>query len=394
MLEFKKHTWVEVDLDALKHNIESVRGFLQDTQIIAVVKADAYGHGAIATCNYLKSIGIDFFAVSSLREAVELRKSGIDSKILILGYTSPDQAEVLADYSISQTVHSPQYAATLSGKLKAFSKKLNIHIKLNTGMNRIGFNCCSNDATPQIIEVLQNDCFAFEGLFTHFAAADRSGDPDLEFTKLQASRFNTTYRALKASGYIPKIRHCCNSAGIFTIPEMHLDAVRLGIAMYGLTPDQHLDLPIKLQPVMSLKSVVTMLHEASEGDTVSYGRTYKSKGRIKLATIAVGYADGYPRFMSNHGQVLINGSRCSIVGRVCMDQIVVDVTHLENVREGDEAILIGTDKSETITAQEIADFGDTINYEIVCSVSRRVPRYYYLGGKNIAIRDYLTDWEN
>lgn len=390
MIEFKKHVWAEIDLDAIKHNIAVVKKLTNGSDIIAVIKANAYGHGAVETANCLIRCGIDSFAVSSLREAVELRQAGIKGSVLILGYTTPDEAKSLVDYGISQAVFSKEYADALAERLLPSGEKLNIHIKLNTGMNRLGFNCKHPQrATEEIAEVLNKDCFNFEGLFTHFASADRGGDAELEFTKLQAERFTAVCDSLKAKGRTPKIRHCCNSAGIFTMSDSHLDAVRLGISLYGLTPDPALELPINLRPAMSFKSTVSMVHTVENGDSVSYGRTYKAQKETRLATIAVGYADGYPRLLSGKSEVLIGGTRCRLTGRVCMDQIVVDVSHIPEVREGDEVVLFGRQGEEFIPVEEIANICDTINYEIVCGISRRVPRYYFENGKLVTTADYV-----
>ncbi len=390
MIEFKKHVWAEIDLDAIKHNISAFKGMTKDSRIIAVIKADAYGHGAVETAKLLLECGVDNFAVASLREAIELRKSGIEGSVLILGYTSPESAEALLDFDISQAVFSKEYAETLAKRLSSSNRKLNIHIKLNTGMNRLGFDCKDTPkAIAEITEILDNNCFNFEGLFTHFASADRGGDSDLKFTKLQADKFTAVCDKLIGMGYTPKIRHCCNSAGVFTMPQMHLDTVRLGICLYGLTPDTGLDLPINLHPAMSFKSTVTMVHSVDSGDTVSYGRTFKAEKETKLATVCVGYADGYPRLLSGKGEVLIHGNRCKIVGRVCMDQLVVDVSHIPEPSEGDEVVLFGRQGDEFIPVEEIAQLSHTINYEIVCGISRRVPRYYYKNQELVAITDYI-----
>ncbi len=390
MIEFKKHVWAEINLDAIKNNINGFRTLVGDTEIIAVIKANAYGHGALETAKLLTEIGVNTFAVASLREVAELRNGGIKGNILILGYTAPEDSKALLDFSASQTVFSKEYALALAESLRGIDKKLNIHIKLNTGMNRLGFDCRNIDNTvADVTEVLKKDCFCFDGIFTHFASADRDGDESLDFTKLQAQKFMNVCEGLAAVGFVPKIRHCCNSAGIITMPNMHLDAVRLGVSLYGLTPDPNLELPIKLQPAMSLKSTVAMISKAEAGESVSYGRTFKAEKETKLATVTIGYADGYPRLLSGKGEVLIGGSRCKILGRVCMDQLVADVTHLADIQEGDEVVLIGRQGDEFISAEEIAALSGTINYEIVCGISRRAPRYYFKNKKLVSVTDYM-----
>ncbi len=389
MIEFKKRVWAEIDLDAIKQNIENIRSFTGNTRLIAVIKADGYGHGAVELGHYFQSIGIDFFAVSSLREAMELRQGGIHGNILVLGYTTPDEAEILADNNISQAVYSEAYAAELSETLRPVGKCLKIHIKLNTGMNRIGFNCCGEPKIAEIEKAVTAPGLIFEGLFTHFAAADRDGDPNGTFTQLQYDRFMTVCNALENDGYHPQIRHCCNSAGTLLHPDKQLDAVRPGIIMYGLTPSDGLKLPCALSPAMTFKAVVSMIHPISKAECVSYGLTFKAPRDMLLATITAGYADGYPRYLSNCGEVLIHGHRCPIVGKVCMDQTVVDISNVPDVKEGDEVVMFGSQDGAFLPVEEIAKTGGTVNYEIVCGISRRVPRYYYQNGRRVSVHDYL-----
>ena len=392
MVELKKHIWSEVDLDAIENNVSAFRGIVKNSEIIAVIKANAYGHGAPKIAAFLEGIGINMFAVASVREALELRRNGIAGKIIILGYTAPEEATILANNDISQSVYSESYALALAENLKGIGKRLNIHVKLNTGMNRLGFNCCTDpDSAKKISAVLQNDCFCFEGIFTHFASADRGGDQDLEFTRLQSVRFLNVCNELKNMGYVPKLRHCCNSAGIVTMPDMQLDAVRLGISLYGLTPDEGLDLPIALSPALSLKSTISLVQVIESGETVSYGRTFRANGKMRIAAVSVGYADGYPRLLSGKGEVLIGGTRCKILGRVCMDQLIVDVSHLTDVKEGAEVVLIGQQGEERISAEDIARLCGTINYEIVCGVSHRVPRYYLKNCEIVSTTDYVYE---
>lgn len=387
VIEFMKRVWVEIDLDCITENISEIRKILPDPRIIAVVKANGYGHGALEVAQHFESIGVDFFAVSSLREAMDLRNGGINGKILILGFTSPDEAGVLTDNGFSQTVYSYEYAKALSSALGG--KELDIHIKLNTGMNRLGFDCCDADPIDEIENTLGLTGLRFEGIFTHFASADFDGDDSGEFTKLQYSRFINVSDRLESDGFHPVLRHCCNSAATLFYPEFGLDAVRLGIIIYGLTPSADLKLPCKLRPAMTFKAVVSMIHTVKKGQTLSYGRTHKAERDMTAATVTVGYADGYPRFMSDKGEVLIGGKRCKILGRVCMDQMIVDISGVENVKSGDEVVLFGRQGDEFIPVEEIAEFGGTINYEIVCGISRRVPRYYLKNGKKITVHDYL-----
>lgn len=388
-MNFKNRVWAAINLDAIDENIKTIKSFAKTAKLIAIIKADGYGHGAVELGRHLEENGIDFFGVSSSREAMELRLGGIKGKILILGYTHPAEAELLVDNNISQAVYSEEYAKSLIEVLKGSGKKLNVHIKLNTGMNRIGFDCCGNDPTEQIAEILNEDVFSFEGLFTHFATADKDGDPDDENTNNQYNRFLNIADSLAKIGYTPKMKHCCNSAGTLLQTDKHLDAVRTGIIMYGFTPSANLTLPCKLKPAISFKTVVSMVHTLKKGEGVSYGLTFTAQKDMKIATVSVGYADGYPRFMSRKGEVLIGGKRCKILGNVCMDQMIVDITDTENVSIGDEVTLFGEQNGNSISAEEIAKIGNTINYEIICGISRRVPRYYIKNGKQITVSDYL-----
>lgn len=389
-INYKKHAWVEIDLDALTTNVNTIKSQLNGATPIAVVKADGYGHGAIQVAKHLQSIGVTYFAVSCIREAIELRQNGIDGDILILGYTDPDEIELVADNNICQAVYSLEYAILLSNKLQELNKSVNVHVKLNTGMNRLGFNCTNGTPLVELLETLNLPYLNFEGLFTHFAACDRDGDTNGEFTNAQFERFNSAKNALADNGFIPKIYHTCNSAGTLLESDKHLSMVRTGIILYGLTPDSNLKLPCTLSPVLSLKATVSSINKIGKDQGVSYGLTFKTKEEITAATITIGYADGYPRFLSNCGEVLIGGKRCKILGRVCMDQLVVDVTNIPDVKIGDEVVLIGKSGDETITADEIASLGKTINYEIVCGISRRVPRYYLKDGKTVFQVDYIV----
>lgn len=388
MIEYKKRIWVEINLDAIEHNLKAIKSVCKTAEVIAVIKADGYGHGAVELGLFLQSEGVKFFAVSSLREAVELRRGGIKCKILVLGYTSPVEAQTLSDENISQAVSSYDYAKALSDHL-TIGSAINIHIKLNTGMNRIGFNCCHGDQSKDIERSLTLEGLRFEGLFTHFAVADLDGDPTGEYTEKQYERYILVSKKLENDGFSPIMRHCCNSAATLLNPEKQLDAVRPGIILYGLTPAVGLKLPVTLKPAMTFKAVVSMLHEAQIGDGVSYGLTYHATNNRMLATITAGYADGFPRFLSNKGKVLIGGVPCPIVGKVCMDQTVVDVTDVKNIKEGDEAVLFGEQCGEILPVEEIASIGNTVNYEIVCGISRRVPRYYFKEGKQVTVHDYL-----
>ena len=384
MKSFLKRTWAEIDLDALVHNFNTARNFTGG-DILAVIKADAYGHGATTVAKALPKRYAKFFAVASVDEAVELRLAGIDKTIIILGYTPPAYSYILKQYDLIQTVHSLSYARELSSHAKANKCTYNCHLKIDTGMSRIGFSW-REDAKDDLLECLALENLNFDGIYTHFAASDRSGDKKGNFTKTQFNRFTYVCDFLEQNGFTFKHKHCCNSAGIMLEKDMHFNMTRLGIMLYGLKPDADLEMMLDIKPVMTLKTLVTQVKTIKKGDVVSYGRTFKAKKDMKVATLCVGYADGYPRALSNKGEVLIHGKRAKILGRVCMDQVVIDVTHIDNVKAEDEVILFGND----LSVCEVAKKCGTINYEIVCGIPRRVPRVYYKNGKIYDITNFLV----
>ena len=361
-------TWAEIDLAALAGNFAAIEKRCAQ-KIYAVIKADAYGHGAVETARVLEQCGAYGFAVSNISEAQQLRQAGINAPLLILGYTPAEYAPALAEYDIEQCVYSLEYARQLS---RAAQKPLRVHLKLDTGMGRIGFDCRSETA-PGIMEakqVLSVEGMDACGVFMHFAAAD---DPAEEgFTKEQYRRFYEAVAALEADGHRFRIKHCRNSAAIMTMPEEQTDAVRAGIILYGLKPDAAMTLPEEFRPVMSLYSRVSMVKTVAAGESVSYGRTYKAGSPRIIATVSAGYADGVPRLLSGRGSVLINGQPAPIVGRVCMDQFCVDVTEIEGVAIGDKVTIFGPG----LPVEEVAANAETINYEVVCGISKRVPRIY------------------
>lgn len=371
-MEFLHRTWAEIDISALKHNFKILKQNSNGSKIMAVVKANAYGHDASQIAPILQQQGADWFAVSNIDEAISLRKCGIEKPILILGYTPKEKVSQLHKYDISQCVYSKDYAELLSDIATKENKKIKIHIKLDTGMSRIGFDC-RNDNLPGASDAVlcaKMQGFIFEGVFTHFAVADRNQSQEDGFTDEQYSRFNKTIKIFKENGLTPDLCHCCNSAGFILDDDKHLSLSRIGISLYGLSPSSDLETNLDLIPVMTVKSVVSMVKEINEGDTVSYGRTFKADKKVKIATITAGYADGYPRLLSNKGYVLINGKKANIIGRVCMDQMCVDVSGIDNVKIGDEVILFGKE----LVVDRLADMIGTINYEIVCGILPRVPR--------------------
>ena len=352
---------------AIIHNYNEIKKQIpHGTAVMPVIKADAYGHGALTFANLLKDEA-DYFAVATVDEAVELRIKGITNPILVLGHTFSEEQEDAVKNDIILTVTSYEDAVSISDIAKALGKEAKVHIAVDTGMRRIGFK--SEEESVAIIEKIASlKNIKIDGVFTHFATADEA---DKSFTKVQAKRFFDFVKELDA-GYI---RHCGNSAAIMQHKETSFDMMRPGIILYGLYPSDEVDKSVlELKPVMELVSHVSYVKDIEKGDAVSYGRTFVADKKMRIATIPVGYADGYPRLLSNKGRVIINGKYAPIVGRICMDQFMVDVTDIENVQVGTKATLMGSDGETSVTADEIAFLTGTINYEVVCGVSKRVPR--------------------
>jgi len=371
-LDFLHRTWAEIDIHALVHNFKTIKEKAGGSQIMAVVKANAYGHSVCDVAPCLQENGADYFAVSNIVEALQLRECGITKPILILGYTPVDMAKQLAENNISQCVYSAEYAQMLSAEAITENVKIKIHIKLDTGMSRLGFDC--RDAAlvglGEAIHSAQLDGFYLEGIFTHFAVADRNAEQEDGFTDKQYERFVAALEQFKKADLRPELCHCCNSAALILDNNKHLDMCRPGIILYGLSPSGEKELSKDLLPVMTLKSVVSMVKEINAGDTVSYGRTFTANKNMKIATVSAGYADGYPRALSSKAYVLINGKKANVLGRVCMDQMAVDVSQIPDVKIGDEVILFGKE----LPVEYLASLCNTINYEIVCGIAPRVPR--------------------
>lgn len=392
----RKRFWAEIDMNAAEKNFNIIKSKLnKETKLCCVVKANAYGHGAVYLSKLYEKLGADFFAVSNIEEAMQLRNNGISTPILILGYTPTSCASILAENNISQSVFSYSYAKELSKSARADEVKVKIHIKLDSGMGRIGFDCIHENARmlDSIVDVCNMEGLAPEGIFTHFAVADEGIDGE-EFTRLQYNRFMNTIEELSDRGIAFEIRHCANSATTFEYPEYHLDMVRVGVILYGVAPSGKVKECDELVPVMSLKSVISMIKDIEVGDTVSYGCTFKAEKKTKIATAPVGYADGFWRSNAENGtQMLIRGQRVNIVGRVCMDQLMLDVTDVKGVREGDYITLIGEDKGESITADELAHNNRTIGYEMICAIGERVPRFYIKDHDIVYVKDNIVSYE-
>lgn len=370
--------WKEIKLDAVKNNVKNIRGLLKDgTRLLAVIKADAYGHGAVEVAkSLLFDGGADYFGVATYGEAEQLRRAGINTPVLILGAVFGDEYAELVKDNITLTVFDFDTAKKLSDTAKKLGKTAKIHIKIDTGMARIGF-LPSEDAVEEIIKISKLDGIEIEGMFSHFAKADEA---DKMPTRVQFEKFMFIKNELLKKGIKIPICHICNSAGIIDFPEYHLDMVRSGIITYGYYPSDFVNKDaLKLESAMSFKSRVVHIKTVEAGTNVSYGGTFTAKEKMKIATVSAGYADGYNRLLSNKADVIINGERCRVLGRVCMDQLMVDATHLKNINLGDEVILFGKSGNNTVTVEETAEIIGTINYEVLCSLSKRVPGVYIHG---------------
>lgn len=380
-----KRTWAEISLNAIEHNYNVIRNKVaDDTKVCCVIKADGYGHGAVEISQVYEKLGADFFAVSNIDEGIEIRKSGSKLPIVILGYTPVSEAENLAEYDISQAVFSLEYAKELSEKCVEEDCICKMHIKVDSGMSRIGFMCQEFPRDEYSIEEICEACclpnLEVEGLFTHFCVSDEDAE-GREFTNKQYENFIHVRDSLKKRGVDISVVHCSNSGAIEDYPETCCDMVRAGIILYGLAPSSKLADRLDLVPAMTLKTVVAFVKEVQKGATISYGRTFTADRKMKIATVPIGYADGFIRQNAKDGYMMVNGKKAKIVGRICMDQTMLDVTDIEDVKTGDEVVVFGTGENGEPTADSLAENTGTINYETVCLVGKRVPRIYIKDGK-------------
>ena len=366
--------WAEIDLDAIAHNTREIKKLTgSKVEMMGVVKADAYGHGVLEVVRTLLDNGVTQLAVSMLDEAIQIRKMGIDVPILVLNYTDPARADEIIHNRVTQTVFSTDLAQALSAAAVRLGKDVRIHVKVDTGMTRVGFIPGYN-AVRNIMEISRLPGIILEGIFTHFASADES---DKSYTLMQFERFMNLCTELTRAGIHIPVKHVCNSAGILQYPEMHLDIVRPGIILYGLYPSREVAGKIDLRPAMTLKANVIFVKDVDKDTYVSYGRTFRTDRKSRIATIPIGYADGYTRLMSNKGRMLVNGEYAPVIGRICMDQCMLDVTDLKHdVHVGDEVVIFGRQNGSCISVDEIADQVGTINYELVCIIGKRIPRVY------------------
>lgn len=373
--------WAEIDLNAIAHNVRELRRVISPkARLMVAVKANAYGHGIIEVAKQALKSGADALGVARVGEGIHLREAGIDAPILVFGYTLPSEAARLYEFNLIQTVYSYETARALSDTASSLDIKINIHLKVDTGMGRLGLLPDSRRATPadsaveevKSIEGLSN--LKLEGIFTHFATADWS---DKSYAEKQFQIFLNFLDQLHKAGLEFSVKHAANSGAIIDMPQTHLDMVRAGISVYGLYPSDEIDKSrIKLWPAMSLKARIIHLKKVPAGFMVSYGITHKTKKPTTIATIPAGYGDGLSRLMSSNGHMLVHGQRAPIIGRVCMDLTMIDVGHIPEAKIEDEVVVFGHQGNASISADEIAKATNTINYEVVTRISDRVPRVY------------------
>jgi alanine racemase len=375
----------EIDLKAIAHNIKELRRITHpDARLMGVVKANGYGHGAIEVARCALQNGAEVLGVARVEEGMRIREAGIEVPILIFGYTLPELTADLLEYDLTQTVYTCASAQELSQTATAFKKKIKIHLKVDTGMGRLGLLpqnfqrdnsvTLNADAIEESLAIASLDGLELEGIFTHFATADSA---DKAYAEDQLDLFMNFLNRLRKAGLEPPVRHAANSAALIDMPQSHLDMVRPGIASYGLYPSDEVNkkhLPLK--PAMALKARIIHLKKVPAGFKVSYGSTHQTPKATTIATIPIGYADGLNRLLSSSGQMLVHGQRAPIIGRVCMDLTMLDVGHIDNVQVGDEVVIFGQQGSDSITVDEIASSLNTINYEIVSTITARVPRVY------------------
>ncbi len=389
MTEGKHRVWAEIDLDAIAHNMRIIKNHTgKKTKIMAVVKADAYGHGVIPVAKTMLENGADAFGVACVSEAVQIRKGGVNEPVLILGAALPCEAETIVDYNITTAVFDPINAKHLSDIAVKKGKRAPVHIKVDTGMSRIGVSVLDNDAVKTVKEIAELPGIEITGIFTHFSCADTDNEA---LTKKQFDRFTAFCDDLEKEGINIPLKHISNSAAIFRYPQYRLDMVRAGIVCYGLYPSEIIN-GYELEPAMSLKTLVSRVANLMPGESVSYGATYTAREKRRIATLMAGYGDGYSRLFSEGGRVLLGGEYVKILGKICMDQCMVDVTDVNNIAVGDVATLFGKSGDKNIPVEELASLSGTINYEIICMISRRVPRVYKKGGKYAFELDYITDF--
>ncbi|MBN7577154.1 MULTISPECIES: alanine racemase [Clostridium] len=387
MQKILRPVYAEIDLDAIAYNMKNIKDLAKDKEVIAVVKADCYGHGALDVVPTLLENGASRLAVAVLTEGIELRNDNINAPIMILGYTPSYLNEELIKYDLEQTVYDLDYAKELSKTALSLNKKAKIHIAIDTGMGRIGF-LPTEKAIDDICKICSLEGLEVIGIFTHFSTSD---EKDKEYTNEQFEKFKDLLKKLSNLNIEIPIKHVSNSGAIMDMPETYLDAVRAGIILYGYYPSNEVKKEnLSLKPALTLKATITRVQEMDAGMSISYGRTFKTKRRSLIATIPIGYADGYSRLLAKNAKVIINGQFAPVVGRICMDQCMIDITDINSdIKVGDEVIILGEQDGLRFNADNFAEIMGTINYEILCMLKYRIPRVYVKNGKIFNVRNYL-----
>lgn len=385
-MKLSRAVWAEINLDNLAHNMQEVRRITnRNTKISVVIKADAYGHGAVDIGNTLLENGANRFAVATLSEAIQLRKYYSDTEIMVLGYTPEHLAKKVIKNQIIQTIYSLDQAREFAKIALSLNTNIIVHIKIDTGMHRLGL-LPTKETVDEIINISKLKGLIIEGIFTHFATSD---EINKKYTKKQVRKFNFVINELEKQGLSIPLKHVSNSAAIIDLPEFNYDMVRAGIMIYGLYPSTNISRNIvDLKEVMCLKAKIAQVKEIEAGSGVSYGLKYTFDKQAKIAILPIGYADGYTRLLSNKSHVIVNGIKAPIVGNICMDQCIVDISGIEAQR-GDEVVLFGGNDQDGISIESIAKLLDTINYEVICMLNKRVPHVYIKNNKQIKTRDFL-----
>ena len=384
MDKIMRPVWAEIDLDILANNMRNIKKLAGDKEVMAVVKADAYGHGALDVAPCLLENGASRLAVAMLTEAVELRNNNITAPIMILGYTPLYLGEELINYDIEQTIYDLDYAKELSALAISLNKKAKVHIALDTGMGRIGF-LPTDESFNAIGEICSLDGLDVIGIFTHFSSSD---EKDKDYTQYQFNQIYDFIDKLESEGINIPLKHASNSAAIIDLPNTYLDAVRAGIILHGYYPSNEVQKEnLSIKPALTLKARIAHVKELESGMYISYNRTFKTSRKSKIATIPIGYADGYIRTLKHEAKVIVNGQLAPIVGNICMDQFMIDVTDIDDVKSGDEVILLGESNGIKFNADDLAKCMNSINYEVLCLLKKRVPRAYIKNGKIIHVKN-------
>lgn len=379
-------SYLLIDLDAIEDNVRALRAHIgPHVELVAVVKANAYGHGAVQAAHAALAGGAQRLAIGRTVEGVQLRRAGITAPILNLCYTMPDEAETILEGGFTATVASIEGAQALSRRAAALGLTAAVHIKVDTGMGRYGL--LPDEVLPFLAQVSALPALDIEGIFTHFSTADSR---DKSYTQQQMSIFTSVLKSAQEAGHSFRVRHAANSAAVLDLPETHLDAVRPGLALYGLYPSDEVSHDVVLRPALSIRSHAARVRTLPPGSSISYGRTFITQRPTQVVLVPVGYGDGYHRVLSNRGSVLIHGQRAPVIGRVCMDHLMVDATAVAGVEQDDEVVVLGEQDGACISAEEIAALAGTINYEVVTGLAARLPRVYVRGDEVVDVVELLT----